>query len=102
MKKEDPISLNDLETKLFASLHFANGTLPSSISDELDKYLKIEYFELKRNWNKELKDVENYGEFGMKACEIDDFGNDEFGQEFLSSWQNDKFHYDLFCPDTAK
>ena len=61
LQNEDPISLNDMETKLFAVLNFANGTLPENISKHLDKYIKIVYFESDRNWDKDLKDMEKEG-----------------------------------------
>ena len=38
----------------------------------------------------------------VKPCDEFEFGNDDYARQFLQSWQNDKYHYDLFCLDSIK
>ena len=48
-------------TKLFATLGLANGTLPRNIGKDLDKYFKIVFFGMGKNWNRDLNDIEKQG-----------------------------------------
>ena len=90
---------------MYHVLRKSNGveTIDPAISKELDRYVKIEYFQKIEDWNKpnqnEIFDESNWS---SKRCDIADLGNDTFAEEIYEQFINDKYAFDLFCPDFDK
>ena len=54
---------------------------------------------MEEDWYKPPTERFSFYNFGIKRCTEYEFGDDIYGEYFLSTWYTQAYKFDLFCPD---
>ena len=77
---EEPIRLQDSETKLYTVLWKANGPLSTEDKKNLNRFINITYSQLVADWTSTLGNNLKEEHAAIKQCTIEDLGNDTYAR----------------------